>query len=45
VELALRIPADLKVCNGGKYILKEAARKLVLGYPTAGVANSSGRLC
>jgi asparagine synthase (glutamine-hydrolysing) len=29
VELALRIPADLKVRNGGKYILKEAARKLV----------------
>jgi len=29
VELAMRIPADLKVRNGGKYILKEAARKLV----------------
>jgi len=29
VELAARIPADLKVRNGGKYILKEAARKLV----------------
>jgi asparagine synthase (glutamine-hydrolysing) len=31
VELALRIPADLKVRNGGKYILKEAARKLLPG--------------
>ena len=29
VELAARIPADLKVKNGGKYILKEAARRLV----------------
>jgi asparagine synthase (glutamine-hydrolysing) len=29
VELAMRIPAELKVRNGGKYILKEAARKLV----------------
>jgi asparagine synthase (glutamine-hydrolysing) len=29
VELALRIPASLKVRNGGKYVLKEAARKLV----------------
>jgi asparagine synthase (glutamine-hydrolysing) len=29
VQLALRIPAGLKVRNGGKYILKEAARKLV----------------
>jgi asparagine synthase (glutamine-hydrolysing) len=29
VELAARIPAELKVQGGGKYILKEAARKLV----------------
>jgi asparagine synthase (glutamine-hydrolysing) len=29
VELALRIPSGLKVRNGGKYVLKEAARKLV----------------
>jgi asparagine synthase (glutamine-hydrolysing) len=29
VELAARIPADLKVKGGGKYILKEAARKVV----------------
>jgi asparagine synthase (glutamine-hydrolysing) len=29
VELAARIPAELKVKNGGKYILKEAARDLV----------------
>jgi asparagine synthase (glutamine-hydrolysing) len=29
VELAARIPADLKVQKGGKYILKEAARALV----------------
>lgn len=29
VELAARIPANLKVRNGGKYILKEAARKLL----------------
>ena len=29
VELALRIPSSLKVRNGGKYVLKEAARKLV----------------
>jgi asparagine synthase (glutamine-hydrolysing) len=29
VELAARIPADLKVKNGGKYILKEASRDLV----------------
>jgi asparagine synthase (glutamine-hydrolysing) len=29
VELAARIPADLKVRNGGKYILKEASRGLV----------------
>jgi asparagine synthase (glutamine-hydrolysing) len=29
VELALRVPADLKVRGGGKYILKQAARRLV----------------
>jgi asparagine synthase (glutamine-hydrolysing) len=29
VELAAHIPADLKVRNGGKYILKEAARGVV----------------
>ncbi len=29
VELAARIPAELKVGDGGKYILKEAARGLV----------------
>jgi asparagine synthase (glutamine-hydrolysing) len=29
VELAARIPAELKVGNGGKYILKEASRGLV----------------
>lgn len=29
VELAARIPAELKVRNGGKYILKEAARKVI----------------
>lgn len=29
VELAARIPAELKVRDGGKYILKEAARRLV----------------
>lgn len=29
VELAGRIPAELKVGNGGKYILKEAARSVV----------------
>src|SRR3954466_12859283 len=29
VELAARIPADLKVSRGGKYILKEAARSVV----------------
>jgi asparagine synthase (glutamine-hydrolysing) len=29
VELAARIPAELKVRNGGKYILKEAARGVV----------------
>jgi asparagine synthase (glutamine-hydrolysing) len=31
VELASRIPADLKVSAGGKYILKQAARKFVPG--------------
>jgi asparagine synthase (glutamine-hydrolysing) len=29
VELAARIPADLKVRDGGKYILKEAARQVI----------------
>jgi asparagine synthase (glutamine-hydrolysing) len=29
VELAARIPAELKVRNAGKYILKEAARGVV----------------
>jgi asparagine synthase (glutamine-hydrolysing) len=29
VELAARIPAELKVKNGGKHVLKEAARTLV----------------
>ncbi|HEY0440068.1 MAG TPA: N-acetylglutaminylglutamine amidotransferase [Xanthobacteraceae bacterium] len=29
VELAARIPADLKVRGGGKYILKEAARHVI----------------
>ncbi|MFL6798944.1 MAG: N-acetylglutaminylglutamine amidotransferase [Xanthobacteraceae bacterium] len=29
VELAARMPADLKVEHGGKYILKEAARSLI----------------
>ena len=29
VELALRVPAELKVRGGGKYILKQAARKLI----------------
>jgi asparagine synthase (glutamine-hydrolysing) len=29
VELAARIPASLKIKDGGKYILKEAARKVV----------------
>jgi asparagine synthase (glutamine-hydrolysing) len=29
VELAQRIPADLKVRDGGKYVLKQAARKLL----------------
>jgi Asparagine synthase len=31
VELAARIPAELKVSHGGKYILKEAARSIVPG--------------
>jgi asparagine synthase (glutamine-hydrolysing) len=31
VELAARIPAELKVGGGGKYILKEAARRYVPG--------------
>jgi asparagine synthase (glutamine-hydrolysing) len=29
VELAARIPAEMKIKNGGKHILKEAARGLV----------------
>jgi asparagine synthase (glutamine-hydrolysing) len=29
VELAARVPADLKVREGGKYVLKEAARRVV----------------
>jgi asparagine synthase (glutamine-hydrolysing) len=29
VELAARVPAELKVSRGGKYILKEAARSIV----------------
>src|SRR6185295_13557557 len=29
VELAARIPAELKVRDGGKYVLKEAARQVV----------------
>ena len=29
VELAARIPAELKVREGGKYVLKEAARSVV----------------
>ncbi|MGD9770037.1 MAG: N-acetylglutaminylglutamine amidotransferase [Pseudolabrys sp.] len=29
VELAGRVPADLKVRDGGKYVLKEAARRVV----------------
>lgn len=29
VELAACVPAELKVGNGGKYVLKEAARKIV----------------
>lgn len=29
VELAARVPAELKVREGGKYVLKEAARKVI----------------
>jgi asparagine synthase (glutamine-hydrolysing) len=29
VELAARIPAEHKVCNGGKHVLKEAAREIL----------------
>lgn len=29
VELAARIPAELKVSQGGKYVLKEAAREII----------------
>jgi asparagine synthetase B (glutamine-hydrolysing) len=29
VELAARVPAELKVAEGGKYVLKEAARKVI----------------
>jgi asparagine synthase (glutamine-hydrolysing) len=29
VELAARIPADLKIRNGGKHVLKEAARQII----------------
>ncbi len=29
VELAARAPAEIKVGNGGKYVLKEAARKVI----------------
>src|SRR3954447_431257 len=29
VQLAARVPAELKVTGGGKYILKEAARSIV----------------
>jgi asparagine synthase (glutamine-hydrolysing) len=29
VELAARVPAELKIREGGKYVLKEAARKVV----------------
>jgi asparagine synthase (glutamine-hydrolysing) len=29
IELAARIPAELKVGNGGKHVLKEAARRVV----------------
>ncbi|MFC4350712.1 N-acetylglutaminylglutamine amidotransferase [Fodinicurvata halophila] len=29
VELAARIPAEMKVRDGGKYVLKEAARKVI----------------
>jgi asparagine synthase (glutamine-hydrolysing) len=31
VELVARIPASLKVSNGGKYVLKEAARSVIPG--------------
>lgn len=31
VELAARIPAKYKVSNGGKYVLKEAARRVIPG--------------
>ena len=29
VELAARIPAEMKLAEGGKYVLKEAARRVV----------------
>jgi asparagine synthase (glutamine-hydrolysing) len=29
IELAARIPAELKVGNGGKHVLKEAARRVI----------------
>jgi asparagine synthase (glutamine-hydrolysing) len=29
VELAARVPAEMKVGQGGKYVLKEAARKVI----------------
>jgi len=29
VELAARVPADLKVRDGGKYVLKEASRRVI----------------
>ena len=29
VELAARIPAEHKVCEGGKHVLKEASRKVI----------------
>lgn len=29
VEFAARLPADLKVADGGKYVLKEAARRVI----------------
>jgi asparagine synthase (glutamine-hydrolysing) len=29
VELAARVPAEIKVANGGKHVLKEAARKVI----------------
>ena len=31
VELAARMPAELKIAEGGKYVLKEAARRVVPG--------------